>query len=555
VAVTLRDVLKLDVLRQARAEVAVGTEELDRPVRWVHIGEAPDIARFLKGGELLLTGGMGIGEEPGGQRRYVRELARVGAVGLVVELGRVFRELPAALVEEGRRQRFPIVALHRRIRYVDVTERVHAAIISRQYDLLRKAETASRDFTALVLRGASLKSILERLAEIAANPVVLEDASHRIVDFASHGASIATLLDAWDTHARVEHEARDEQGVRMVERPKPRCAWIPVSLHDELWGYVHLLEFDSPLDDADRLALDRGAAALGLALLSDREAVSLVNDARDALVIDILEGNYRSIEDVFRRARALDADIEGKELGVLAVISRHAAAPDPEWEPGHRERIRVRNAFIEAMRTAIIGAGCSGLSGLHRDRLLALVGLPKGRDFHTAMNDIARRFLLSLTKRLSSAEAAVGASSRANIMALRTAFEEAIEAARYGLAVSNGSDVFHFDQLGIHRLLILLADSPELPRFVESELGPLFHHDAHRSNRLLPTLRAYLEAGAHKAEAARRLHVERRSLYNRLERIRRLLGRDLDDPDVFARLLLALRARDLLQRGSGRVGS
>jgi purine catabolism regulator len=47
---------------------------------------------------------------------------------------------------------------------------------------------------------------------------------------------------------------------------------------------------------------------------------------------------------------------------------------------------------------------------------------------------------------------------------------------------------------------------------------------------------------------AQKLHLQRRSVYYRLERIEQLLGRSLDDPEQRVRLYVALRAHEMLGR-------
>lgn len=56
-ALTLREILHLDVVGGADPELLAGEGGLDRPVRWVHSSEVYEGAGFLDGGELLLTNG------------------------------------------------------------------------------------------------------------------------------------------------------------------------------------------------------------------------------------------------------------------------------------------------------------------------------------------------------------------------------------------------------------------------------------------------------------------------------------------------------------------
>jgi purine catabolism regulator len=86
---------------------------------------------------------------------------------------------------------------------------------------------------------------------------------------------------------------------------------------------------------------------------------------------------------------------------------------------------------------------------------------------------------------------------------------------------------------------------------VERRLGPILEHDRTRKAKLLPTLEAYCAHGGRKAETARALHLERQSLYHRLERIETLLGEKLDDEAAQLSVHLAVRARKhLLDSGA-----
>ena len=99
-SITLRAALRLPALRRAVPEVVAGADELDRPVRWVHAGEVPDMPSLLMGGELLLTTGMGIGKGEADQRRFAAALAERSVAALALELGSTFAEVPPALRAE-----------------------------------------------------------------------------------------------------------------------------------------------------------------------------------------------------------------------------------------------------------------------------------------------------------------------------------------------------------------------------------------------------------------------------------------------------------------------
>ena len=91
--ITVATALALPVMRRGLPEVVAGAPFLEqRKIRWVHAGEVPDIASLLRGGELLLTTGLGIAAAPS-HRRFVADLAARRIAGLVIELGGAFEEV------------------------------------------------------------------------------------------------------------------------------------------------------------------------------------------------------------------------------------------------------------------------------------------------------------------------------------------------------------------------------------------------------------------------------------------------------------------------------
>ncbi len=179
--ITVQRALELPGLRGGLPEVVAGADRLNRTVRWVHAGEVPNIASLLKGGELLLTTGLGLGTRPAEQRAFVRRLADRGIAALVVELGPRFSRLPSTIVETARTAGLPLVQLHREVPFVSVTEEVHTEIVNGHYTLLRRAEEVHRRCTEALLGGGGIPQVLGILADFTANPVFLETADAQLL--------------------------------------------------------------------------------------------------------------------------------------------------------------------------------------------------------------------------------------------------------------------------------------------------------------------------------------------------------------------------------------
>jgi hypothetical protein len=106
--------------------------------------------------------------------------------------------------------------------------------------------------------------------------------------------------------------------------------------------------------------------------------------------------------------------------------------------------------------------------------------------------------------------------------------------------------VLRHEDLGLFSLLADGGDPGPMADLVAEWLGPLLTHDGRRRPPLLPTLAAYLDAGAAQQATADALGVHVSTLKYRLGRIEAVTGRDLSAPSVRFQLQVALAAHRTL---------
>ncbi len=527
-APTVADVLALPELVAAGVRVVAGAGALPNEVRWVHAGEIDDIATYLSGGELLFTAGTGIDKSEAGVRGYIERLVAVGASALVVELGRGFKRIPPAMVEQAERLGLPLAVLQRDVPFAGVMRTVHRLIIGRQYELIERAEAIAAEFNTLLLSGGNLAHVVHKLAELVDNPVVLEDAAHQVVEY-SGDREVSAIIASWRAHSRADHRpsSGDAAGPQVVDTT-PACCWAPVTVKGAPWGRLHLLAARRPIDAVDRLAVERASAAIGLALLTRHHDLHESARNRSELIADLMRRAPDDVGEFLRRARSLGADLEDRSLVVIAF-------------DGAGEGDLVEEMATSVRRPAQ-QLGMAYIASSQGDRGYVLAGARPGPRAEETIVEFAQR----VASATGGQEPTVGVSSTTSVHGLPRAFYEADECLRYA-RLSGEAGVHQFHRLGLHLLLLSLADRHELAAFIENELGGLLEADGKGRGALLDTLRAILECEGNKVEAARRLSIERRSLYYRLERLEQVLGRSLKSADARLALAVALRALDLTE--------
>ncbi|MEU9296072.1 PucR family transcriptional regulator [Streptomyces sp. NPDC048266] len=532
--ITVQRALELPGLRGGLPEVVAGADRLHRTVRWVHAGEVPNIASLLKGGELLLTTGLGLGTRPAEQRAFVRRLADRGIAALVVELGPRFARLPGTIVETARAAGLPLVQLHREVPFVAVTEEIHTEIVNGHYALQRQAEEVHRQCTEALLGGGGVPQVLRILSDFAANPVFLETADGQLLYAAGTESAPADPLQVWDglRGQRAARESGPPTGTVLVDVPGggPGTGSVRARLV--------LLSVSGPLSPVHRMAAERAAGLLAVVLMQARQEEELAARGRGDFLTDLAEGRITA-EDAPAQARVLG--FKPGDGPLLPVVMRLASelSPSGNWA-----------LLARAVLEELASVGVPVLLGVRpvEGRVPLLLGL-RSESERTAVADRVAAALRAGVERAGLERAGVhppvvvvgvAGSWAAASAGLRHAAETATAA--QGLSELPWYDARRLDidlllwRLHFHGDTVLAA-------FVDRAIGPLRDHDRTSRPPLLPTLETYLAHAGRKAETARELHLNRQTLYNRLARISELLGTDLDDPQTVLALSLALRAR------------
>ncbi|QAY63076.1 PucR family transcriptional regulator [Xylanimonas allomyrinae] len=513
---SVRDVLASEPVARALPELVCGAEGLDAPVRWVHVAETPEAAGLVSGGELLLSTGIAWPADGPALHRLGRQLVAARIAGLVLELGDHLPAAPPALVAELRAAGVPFVVLHRKARFVDVTESVHARIISDQTAALRARDEIHTLFTGLSLRGSPADVIVAHAARVLACPVVLEDAAHQVVaaeNLSPDGADLA----AWEQRSRAAHRGTGQDGWTIA----------PVEARGTRWG--HLVALPGEQHRAGRsTVLEQAAVALTLSRLADRDDDAWSRHSHTALLGTLLRGRHAGDGELTARFEASGFPVTGRVL-TGAVLLRRAGALDD----GAATRV------VRAARASGLGV----LAAPQPDRPGRLVVAVSARDGH-APDDAAFQALAAAAPHEADERAAdvvvgTGAHGPAGLLASLT---EAVALAGR-LTPGPAAAVHRASRHPLLRLVTALGGDPRLTAHAEDLLRPLVEHDLAHDGDLVEVLRAYVAHPGNRTRAAAASHLSRSVFYQRLALVSRLLGLDLDDGEAVAALHVAVLAR------------
>jgi purine catabolism regulator len=505
-AYLLSDAMRDPRLAAMLPVVAAGHAAAERAViRWAHTSEQLDIAPLLLGGELLLMEGalLSTDQDPAECREYVRSLVDAGVGALALELSPRLPAVPPPIVAAADELGLPVLALPRRVPFVQVCESINTHLTEQKFRSIRLADRVS----GLLADAASGDAGVDELLQVVASAT---------------GASASLVSLTGDEIAR----ASPGPGVDT----EPTAGTFSNVLHagDSLLGTLHLRAHADADLHAVAVALDRAPDVLAIAVLRHRPPS----------VTERLTAQLFAIASVERADQAADLQIDAF-LGRLGAGSRERYL-GVRADTGHDDR-RLR-ALLRLLTGA--GADPGPVLCVVGSELLALLPFATA----AAMEE-GRAELLRLGAALDSdALLCVGSGLGGQERVPRELAE--VRGAREW-APAGG--VVDSRQYRLERFASSLQDDPEADDLVEEVLGPL------RAQRgeLLATLEAFASLWGSKTATAAALGIGRQTLYDRLARIEELIG-PLDSSPARARVVMTAvflhRARAALPAGSPPVG-
>jgi purine catabolism regulator len=505
------------VLRHA--VVVAGTRSLEREISWVHIIDHPEVAEWVRPGQLLLSNGYSWPEQAQAQRDLVAALSDRGLVGVVLSVPHFMTHFPPATVEAAERYGLPLLEMPWEINFAQVTEEVLARIVTHQARVIERSEKIHRELTGVALTASGLADIAGALSSLIGRTVEFTDTdtvSMCAAGDAEQQARLRSAIAASVERHRVIRELRQSHTAirfpQVEEDNFPGGLSCGIHIRGELAGVVWISAEGPPLGDLDVRAAEHAAVVAALHLSHQRELSLQEARLGYAFVDALLEGRFVASASSLERAKMSGWDPEGEYRVCIALLD--------EPVPLSKEGFSRRERWAEDLRQHLAAMALPPLLALTLNQVNFLVpARVRPEEVWHAIGD--RRSALAVSRVWRGAAGmASGAADAAGLVPLL-----------------RPGKVHHFDELLFDR--VLLGDAQARAIFLDRIVRPL--RCQRRGESLLDTLQALAEEGFQLVQASKRLRIHVSTLRYRVEKIEALLGRSLDDGQVRLEVQVAMR--------------
>ncbi|HWA65612.1 MAG TPA: GAF domain-containing protein [Mycobacteriales bacterium] len=375
-----------------------------------------------------------------------------------------------------------------------------------------RAATLHERLMDVALSGGGVGKVIEALSEVVQGVVAFADESDVVVAAAQDGKPVAGV-----TVREVDGAAPSTTFRPLAQRHTylaDGLTTVPVASADSYFGALQVAT-DDGLDDVARRLLERSALTIALVVASERA----VSDAERRTSAEVLEQLLtRRIEDLpgfTRRARSLGLDVTARHVVAVAAVEANRALP----------------VLVGLERHAQDHGGLAARLG---GQVVAVVRSDDLDEARAAIAAIAPRTTIGVAGPVAGPDA------------LKQSYDDAAACASVLTALGRDGECAGPEDFGPYRFLLARAGRQDVGRFIERTIGPLIEHDANRGAELVKTADIFLAAGRQHAAASAELNIHPNTLYQRLQRISRLLGEGWRFGDRALDMQMALRLHRLL---------
>jgi PucR family transcriptional regulator, purine catabolism regulatory protein len=529
---TVREMLGQDAMRGTR--IIAGADGLDRVVRRLNVMTVPNIVRWTKQDEFLLTTGYPLPRQPGEFGRLIEQLAANGLAGLGVKLDEYLAEVPADAVQLADQAAFPIVVIPPTSPLDDVLSQTFETIVNRQAAALARRQQIHDAFLRVALTGGGLARLSGELAEIlsGADVVICDPAGYPLAATTQSGARAQYLSDG---SGRV-NTAWLVAGVHRDEGAATPWAAAVIRAGEMQHGWVLAAGGAQGLPGMAGVAVEQAALVAALEITRDLAVLAVEQQFASNALHDLVTGTAANMDQALERAVRFGWDLR-RPLTVLVArrsdFEHEAAEPGDdaarlEGQPQEAAALRAVDLWTRAVRDRDRDAAVAGFA----TELVAVVGVADAAA-------LARKIHADLTASTGRAYSVGVSQVGAGPLDIPRLYEEARVALQVGQRLAGSGAVTNFAGLGLYRLISNVSQA-ELRAFVHDTLGPVLDLPEPARSDLLKSLAVLSGARFNVAESARILHYHYNTMRYRVTKLERMLGEFADDAAATLRIGVAL---------------
>ncbi len=310
------------------------------------------------------------------------------------------------------------------------------------------------------------------------------------------------------------------------------CTIYKLIVKNHLVGFCIIIENETSLSAVDRAQMKCFSTILIAEVLKKNEQLAQQRKLQKVFLYDLLNNNFDSLYTMINQAKSWQWDLTKQQHLFILEMKMH----DGEvLDPGKIDYTisLISNAMAQLFFNPII----VDLD----DHIVILFTRNDDLEQTADIQMIANRLVQKISDKIDWATISFGIGRYYQSAAdLCRSYQEAKMALQLGQLVYHKDPVFHFDDLGVIKLLASLRHEL-LKEFSDEYLAKLRAFDKSNATNMIETLQIYLIENGNLKTTADQLYIHTNTLRNRLKKIESILEINLQESEAIVNVAIALK--------------
>lgn len=518
-----------------------GKNGTGREIKGVTIIEAPDIVKFINGGELLLTGlyafkSCSVAEF----QNYISELQNKKISGLVIKKGRRVEDAEKKiqlLQEYAEKYNIPLIEVAFEVSFQKILCYVMERLFNEEVMRLKYFKTTHDNFSALLTtqREHPVETVLDMLSKLIKNPVALYNKNMTFYA-SSNGKNLpfefSKDAEEYDPGTITNYKYYRQEG---------ECTQYVVQIRLTVGVLMYLVinEVESEFGLMDCIAIENAIIALQYEFSRKFSVTELERKYQHDILNNILNGKVASESELKKSVGLLGLDLDGYYRVLVFGLS------GDEKKDLSGKNLSYINALEEAVRQNVP----NGKFQRDMDQVVVVQNTDPEMNqttYRKELEEIRDKVQQSFSKKYKKINVKAGVGKQVKgIVNLPESYKEATEAFAFmdiagDISKEGDSCLMMFSDLGIFKFLCQLNDPALLKEYIPESLQKLYDYKKPQQDDLIETLKIYLDHNQNLSKTAQDLYVHYKTAAYRIEKIGKITGMDFDNPNEMLAVRIGL---------------
>ncbi len=550
---SVRELLSIETLKKAK--ILGGKKGIDNEIRGVTIIEAPDIVKFISGGEVLLTGlyafkSCSIEIFKG----YVCELIQKGVSAIILKRGRNIEFADTKidlLMEFAETYSIPVLEVPFEISFRDIMSLIMEHMFNEEVTRLKYFKTTHDNFAALSMNSTEngIERILDVLAKLIQNPVSIFNQNKTCLATTSEEMNELEIMDnaeVYELGFYSNHTFSKQEIIVNGEHKNQYITFLNINLGIKV--YLVITEINIPLDSMDYIAIENAITALQHEYSRQYAITELEKKFQNDIMHNLLNGKVHSIEQLQKSTNLIGVALNGSYRVLVFGFKNEREDAYLDFN----KKTQYTNILNDAILMYFINARIQN----DLDRVIVIQDInpeQKQEEYRKEIKTIAEKIQKYVTRHNKELRVKGGIGKVVGgIINLPESFKEANDAFNFvdvAREISSiGSEIILFSDLGIFKSLCKIDNTLTLLEYVPESLQKLYNYKKTQRDDLLLTLKTYLDKNQNLKKTAEELYIHYKTAAYRMDKITNITGIDFDNASEVLAVRIGLVVYKMIEK-------